>query len=55
MLTTTPKPKLWKLLKNVKKKWSHELKDATIITKMQVVKVRAKPKIIGTADLKCIC
>jgi len=41
---TTPKPKVWKVLKNVKKKWSHELKRAATATKMQVVKVRTEPK-----------
>jgi len=49
MLTLTSKPKLWKLLKKVKKKWSHELKCATTTTKSKDTKVRAKPKTIGTA------
>jgi len=40
----TPKPKLWKLLKEVKKKWFHELKRATTATKTKVAKVRAEPK-----------
>jgi len=29
MLTLTPEMKVWKVLKKVKKKWSHELKCAT--------------------------
>jgi len=40
-----------KLLKKVKKYWSHELKRATTNIKMKVVKVRAKPKNIPTADV----
>jgi len=38
-------------LKKVKKKWSNELKHATATTKMNIVKVRAKPKTIGKADV----
>jgi len=51
----TPKPKVWKLLKKAKKKWSHELKGATSTTRMEVIKVRAEPKTFGIADLKHIC
>jgi len=40
MLTLTPKCKLWKLLKKVKKNWSHELKRATTTTKMKVAKLK---------------
>jgi len=43
--------KLWKLLKKVKKNWSHELKCTTTATKMKAAKVRAEPKTIGTADV----
>jgi len=50
-LTLAPKPKVWKHLKKVKKNCSHELKHATTTTKMQVAKVRAELKTIGTADL----
>jgi len=54
-LTLTPKPKVWKLLKKEKKKWSYELKCATIIAKTKVIKVRAEPKAFGATDLKHIC
>ena len=37
-------------LKKVKDNWSHALKCVTTTTKMKVTKVRAKPKIIRTAD-----
>jgi len=51
MLTLTPKPKLWKLLKKEKKNWSHDLKRATTITKMKVAKVRYELKTISRTDL----
>jgi len=51
ILMLTSKPKLWKLLKKVQKNWFHELKRANIATKTNVTKVRAKPQIIGTADV----
>jgi len=41
-------------LKKEKKKWSHELKCATITTKTKVTGVKAEAKTFGTADLKCI-
>jgi len=50
-LTLTPKSRLWQILKKVKKKWSHELKRATTITKTKIAKMRAEPKTIGTADV----
>jgi len=57
MLTLTPKPKLWKVLKKVKKNWSHELKHASTTTKTEIAKVRAEWKTIGTAEAnhKCYC
>jgi len=50
----SPKPNVWNVLKKVKKKWSHELKCATTISKMKVIKMRAEPKTFCTADLKHI-
>jgi len=53
-LALTPKLKVGKVLKKEKKKWSHELKCATITTKTKVTGVKAEAKTFGTADLKCI-
>jgi len=40
-LTLTPKRNAWKVLKEEKKKWSHELKCATTTTKTKVAMMRA--------------
>jgi len=53
-LKLTPKPKVCKVLKKVKKKRSYELKCTTTTTKTKVAKAWAEPKTFGTADLKCI-
>jgi len=42
------KDKVWKVLKEVKKNWSHELKRPTITTKRKVAKVKAEPKTTQT-------
>ena len=49
-LTLTLKSNFWKVLKKETKTWSHELKHATTTTKTKVAKMRAKLKMIGTAD-----
>jgi len=51
----TPEPKVWEVLKKVKKNWSHELKCATSYYYKNVShQGERRTKNHGTADVKCI-